>query len=47
MLARDDRLGPLYRRMDASVPDEVTDWVTDTIGMFRKRWTKVRTFATP
>ena len=37
--ARYDRLGPLYRPDGRPPsPDEVTDWVTDTIGgMFRKR----------
>ena len=37
--ARYDRLGPLYRPDGRPPsPDEVTDWVTDTLGgMFRKR----------
>ncbi len=37
--ARYDRLGPLYRPDGRPpTPDEVSDWVTDTIGgMFRKR----------
>ena len=37
--SRYDRLGPLYRPDGRPpTPDEVTDWVTDTIGgLFRKR----------